>query len=199
MSLLKAIKAQLGLSNTPANNFTITAEADNGTLKLARGNAGATTQDILTVDASGRMSHGVPMGGIFFVGTGGFGVTDTAIRRFATAVHNQVTDVSFTDTAANGTYFTINKSGVYAISYSDCFTGQAHIGVSRNSTERTSPINGITSAHALIVSATAGPNMAGSCSTTVRLNAGDIIRAHTGTGLVPGSGANPTFTITRIA
>lgn len=54
MSLLKAIKAQLGLSNTPANNFTITAEADNGTLKLARGNAGATTQDILTVDAGGK-------------------------------------------------------------------------------------------------------------------------------------------------
>ena len=59
MSLLKAIKAQLGLSNTPANNFTITAEADNGTLKLARGNAGATTQDILTVDASGLVGFPV--------------------------------------------------------------------------------------------------------------------------------------------
>ena len=56
MSLLKAIKAQLGLSNTPANNFTLTAEADNGTLKLARGNAGATTQDILTVDAAGKVA-----------------------------------------------------------------------------------------------------------------------------------------------
>ena len=59
MSLLKAIKAQLGLSNTPANNFTITAEADNGTLKLARGNAGSTTQDILTVDASGLVGFPV--------------------------------------------------------------------------------------------------------------------------------------------
>ena len=80
MSILKAIKAQLGLSNTPANNFTITAEADNGTLKLARGNAGATTQDILTVDASGYLkpgvlpnyandaaaaSGGVPVGGLY--------------------------------------------------------------------------------------------------------------------------------------
>ena len=80
MSLLKAIKAQLGLSNTPANNFTITAEADNGTLKLARGNAGATTQDILTVDAAGYLkpgvlpnyandvaaaSGGVPVGGLY--------------------------------------------------------------------------------------------------------------------------------------
>ena len=55
MSLLKAIKAQLGLSNTPANNFTLDASAENGTLKLARGNAGATTQDILTVDANGNV------------------------------------------------------------------------------------------------------------------------------------------------
>jgi hypothetical protein len=80
MSLLKAIKAQLGLSNTPANNFTIDASADNGTLKLARGNAGATTQDILTVDAAGYLkpgvlpnyandaaaaSGGVPVGGLY--------------------------------------------------------------------------------------------------------------------------------------
>lgn len=51
MSLIKIIKAQLGLSVTPANNFTLDASADNGTMKLARGNAGATTQDIMTVDA----------------------------------------------------------------------------------------------------------------------------------------------------
>lgn len=56
MSLLKTIKAQLGLSNTAANNFTLDASADNGTMKLARGNAGATTQDILTVDAAGLVS-----------------------------------------------------------------------------------------------------------------------------------------------
>lgn len=56
MSLIKAIRAQLGLSVTPANNFTLDASADNGTMKLARGNAGATTQDLLTVDASGEVS-----------------------------------------------------------------------------------------------------------------------------------------------
>lgn len=52
MSLLKLIKAQLGLSATPANNFTFDASADNGTMKLARGNAGATTQDLVTVSAA---------------------------------------------------------------------------------------------------------------------------------------------------
>lgn len=56
MSLIKAIRAQLGLSNTATNNFTLDASADNGTMKLARGNAGATTQDILTVDASGNVN-----------------------------------------------------------------------------------------------------------------------------------------------
>ena len=38
---------QLGDSDTPANNFVLTASASNGTMKLARGNEGATTQDIL--------------------------------------------------------------------------------------------------------------------------------------------------------
>lgn len=56
MSLLRLIKAQFGRSVTPANNFTLDASADNGTLKLARGNAGETTQDILTVDSAGKVA-----------------------------------------------------------------------------------------------------------------------------------------------
>jgi hypothetical protein len=56
MSLIRAIKQQLGLSVTPNNNFCLDASADNGTMKLARGNAGATTQDIMTVDAAGKVS-----------------------------------------------------------------------------------------------------------------------------------------------
>jgi len=52
MSLIKAIKTQLGLSVTPANNFAMTAEADDGTMKLARESG----QDIMTVDAAGRVA-----------------------------------------------------------------------------------------------------------------------------------------------
>jgi len=61
MSLIKAIRSQIGLSSTASQNFTLDASAANGTLKLARGNAGATTQDILTVDAAGvvTMNQGV--------------------------------------------------------------------------------------------------------------------------------------------
>lgn len=49
-------KLQIGVSATNTQNFTITAEATNGTMKIARGNAGATTQDIMTVDAAGMVA-----------------------------------------------------------------------------------------------------------------------------------------------
>jgi hypothetical protein len=55
MSLLRTIRQQLGLSVTPANNFTLDASADNGTMKLSRGNAGSGTQDILTVNSLGEV------------------------------------------------------------------------------------------------------------------------------------------------
>ena len=56
MSLVKFIKAQLGMSSTPANNFTLDASAQDGTMKLSRGNAGATTQDVLVVDGAGKVT-----------------------------------------------------------------------------------------------------------------------------------------------
>lgn len=56
MSILKTIRAQFGLSTIATQNFTLDASAADGTMKLARGNAGATTQDILTVDSAGKIS-----------------------------------------------------------------------------------------------------------------------------------------------
>jgi hypothetical protein len=62
MSLIKLIRQQLGLSVTPANNFTLDASADNGTMKLARGNAGSTTQDLIVVDAAGNVKMPTKVG-----------------------------------------------------------------------------------------------------------------------------------------
>lgn len=52
MSMIAAIKAKLGLSNTTSNNFILDASAADGTMKLSRESGG----DILTVDASGTVS-----------------------------------------------------------------------------------------------------------------------------------------------
>lgn len=57
MSLLKANSVQIGQSATATNNFTLSVPASpDGTIKLARGNSGATTADVLTVNASGAIT-----------------------------------------------------------------------------------------------------------------------------------------------
>jgi hypothetical protein len=48
---------QIGQSSTASNNFTISVPTTpDGTIKIARGNVGTTTQDVLTIDASGNMT-----------------------------------------------------------------------------------------------------------------------------------------------
>jgi hypothetical protein len=57
MSLLKSNSVQIGQSATATNNFTLSVPSSpDGTIKLARGNSGATTQDILSVNASGAVT-----------------------------------------------------------------------------------------------------------------------------------------------
>lgn len=54
MSDLKVNQIQLGQSGTASQNFTLTTGVD-GTMTLARGNAGATTDDLFTIDADGNV------------------------------------------------------------------------------------------------------------------------------------------------
>jgi len=67
MSLIKANAVQIGQSPTATDNFTLAVPSSpDGTIKLARGNAGATTQDVISVDASGNVSFAgaIPAGNI---------------------------------------------------------------------------------------------------------------------------------------
>jgi hypothetical protein len=52
VSLLKLIKAQIGISTTPANNFVLDASANNGTMKIARESG----TDIMTVATDGKVA-----------------------------------------------------------------------------------------------------------------------------------------------
>jgi hypothetical protein len=52
MSKVNGANLQIGDSGTASQNCTLTANGD-GTFTLARGNIGATSQDLLTIDASG--------------------------------------------------------------------------------------------------------------------------------------------------
>lgn len=64
MSLIRANSVQIGQSNTATNNFTLSVPSSpDGTIKLARGNSGATTADILTVANDGTISFSKPSAG----------------------------------------------------------------------------------------------------------------------------------------
>ena len=52
MSKIDGANLQIGESGTATQNCTVTANGD-GSFTLARGNIGATTQDLLTIDANG--------------------------------------------------------------------------------------------------------------------------------------------------
>lgn len=56
MSAVKSSKVQVGISTNPDNNFVIDASQADGSIKISRGNIGATTQDVLKVDSTGTMS-----------------------------------------------------------------------------------------------------------------------------------------------
>lgn len=57
MSLIKANSVQIGQSSTATQNFTLSVPSSpDGTIKLARGNSGATTADVFSVNASGALT-----------------------------------------------------------------------------------------------------------------------------------------------
>jgi hypothetical protein len=61
MSLLKANSVQIGQSVTATQNFTLSVPSSpDGTIKLARGNSGATTADVLSVASNGRITMPTP-------------------------------------------------------------------------------------------------------------------------------------------
>lgn len=59
MSTLKTNNVQIGQSNTATNNFVVSVPVTpDGTMKIARGNVGSTTQDIISIDSSGDVTIG---------------------------------------------------------------------------------------------------------------------------------------------
>ena len=131
----------------------------------------------------------------------GYGSTNTVIRRFTTAVTNQGSDITYADSATLGATFTINTTGIYAVSYVECLTSAQTIGISLNSNQLTTAVYGITQSAILMVAQAGASNPGAGASWTGLLTAGDVIRAHTiGTASATNGGfASTFFTIVRVA
>lgn len=114
MSLIKAIRAQLGLSTTATQNFTLDASAADGSMKLARGNAGTTTQDIITVSPTNIITGGV---GATLVGNGpAYTAMWSNVSTSNGALLLQVTEESDTNNAYSTGRFTPLVAGYYQAS-----------------------------------------------------------------------------------
>jgi len=104
MSLLKANGVQFGQSGTATNNFTLSVPSSpDGTIKLARGNSGATTADVVNIDSSGNI---------------GIGTTSFSAYRLNIAGNSASVGVGIllNDTNASGRTHTIRSdTGTFAI------------------------------------------------------------------------------------
>lgn len=131
------------------------------------------------------------------VNTGnGYGSTDTMVRRFTTSERSSGGAITRATSATTGDTFTINESGIYAIVYSDTWTSAGTIGISLNSTQKTTSIASITAANRLGIGSCAANGFV-TVSCVKRLSAGDVIRAHSDS-VVAGTGATTRFQITKV-
>lgn len=96
MSTIKVVNVQLGQSATASNNFTFAVPSTpNGTFKISRGNAGATTSDVISLDSSNIINvyAGFAVGGnasVFgdFNASGNIGTTSNINAANVTATGN---------------------------------------------------------------------------------------------------------------
>jgi hypothetical protein len=127
MSLIKANAVQIGQSPTATQNFTLAVPSSpDGTIKLARGNAGATTQDVMNVSNAGVVSFPQGLGNISnstAIATGSTTARSLS-NRFADVVNvkdfGAVGDGVADDTAAiqsafNAGYNVVFPEGVYNV------------------------------------------------------------------------------------
>jgi hypothetical protein len=190
---------QLGDSGTATQNFMLTAQAADGTMKLARGNNGATTQDLITVDSTGnvQLTKTTAQSMVRLNTANGYGSTNTVIKRYTNTVTNQGTDITYADSATLGASFTINTDGVYAITVTASAASTILAGISINSAQLTTSILSITTGNRLAANAGSAGN-ASTCSWVGFLSATNVIRPHTDGSATSGAGVEQ-FTIVRVA
>jgi hypothetical protein len=110
MSLIKANAVQIGQSPTATENFTLAVSSSpDGTIKLARGNAGATTQDVLRVGSNGQL--GVIGFGNIPANTPGFFYQASTDKTPISAYKNSSTDTCSAATFVK--YSNAGPSGLY--------------------------------------------------------------------------------------
>jgi hypothetical protein len=110
----------------------------------------------------------------------GYGSTNNKCRRFSSTTTSTGSDITFSDGAASGSSFTINKAGIYAMSYSDMrTTGNAHMGITYNCASLTTGIQSVDVNTRLASCHSPNSNQYGNCCVVANFSNGDVVRAMT--------------------
>jgi len=128
----------------------------------------------------------------------GFGSSGTAVTCFGSA-STTGTAITYANNATTGDTFTITQAGVYAISFCAATNAQAYIGISRNASSTSTGISGLSTSEALIMTRSDASTVPAAVSITLRLVAGDVIRAHVSAGTTQAQTSLWRFNITQVA
>ncbi len=188
-------KMQMQAAATLGADFVLTWPVDDGT-----------SNQVLSTNGTGTLtwaSPGVAPTSMIRADTApaaGHGSTNTTVRRF---VNFTTTGSGFTatDSAGNGSLFTVNEDGVCAVSYSDRkSSGGFGIGISINASgaQLSTTIESMSNTNRLASTSTNGDNGPANVGATFRCAAGDLIRAQD-TGDTTNSSTQAQFIITQVA
>lgn len=142
---------------------------------------------------------------MFLQGYNGYGSTDARIPRYTNTISDTGTaagDWVVADSATLGTTVTIGKSGLYSVevSHESAAAAEQGAGFSVNSTQKSTCIQDTAAATVGCYShmqAHATFANIPSCSHTLWLSVGDVVRPHVCTGGVPSNAAHSIFKITK--
>ena len=135
---------------------------------------------------------------VIVTGQNGRGSTNTAIPRFTTVYRDVGTDITYADSATLGASFTINRRGIYGISYTaGSTTSNLYLGLSLNSSQLSTNIVSITNADRLIIEKAADSNKSATVFTSIELDVGDVVRPHISTSDVLLSTQRLTFSMIK--
>ena len=172
-------------------NYASTAAGTSGQVLTSAGSSAPTWTTIASDPGLQRV--------VVAIGNG-YGSTNLAIRRFQTVVTNTGTSITYADSASLGATFTINSTGVYSITYADQCSGSSFsFGASLNSTLLSSSIGDLSLTQRLFLANTSLSQVIIPASITLRLVAGDVIRAQTSVASTQDNSSAVQFSINRVS
>ena len=106
------------------------------------------------------------------------GTTNTFVTHWGTVLTNTGSDMTLTQSTANGDSITINTTGLYAIRFeSDYNSGDTHTSVTLNASNLNVEVYSLTNAERLLPSYSSATGVVSPSAGVVKLTAGDVIRA----------------------